>query len=127
MGRDHPQHDQRDQQHVNDEKARNDLRSRIVTPKDEEGDVTPNNRDRLDDGECNPNTGSRHQVVGERVSEESFDDAQNQKRRAKDVVQLTWLTEGASKEHPRHVYNHGRQENVTRPVVHLTHQQAAAH
>ena len=71
--------------------------------------------------------GARDQVVGQRVADEALEDGQDQHGDADDPVQLAGLAEGAGEEDAGHVHDDRAGEDVGRPVVHLAHEQAAAH
>ena len=115
--------DGRDDQHVDDVEAGDDhAAAREVTAEQEEGQVTAHHRYRLDDGEGDPDAGTRHQVVGQRVPEESVEDAEDEHDHADDPVELTGLAEGSGEEHPGHVHGDGAEEDVSGPVVGLAHQ-----
>ena len=120
------QQHQRNDQHVNDEEARDDGRAGKVATKEKEGNVGTDDRERQDDGVRDTDTSTRHQVVGERVAEEAFRNRQDQQRRTDGPVQLTRLAECSREEDTTHVHHDGAHEDVAGPVVHLTHQQTAA-
>jgi len=119
--------DGRDDEHVDDVEAGDDhAAAREVTPEQEEGQVTTHHRYRLDNGEGDPDTGTRHQVVRKRVPQEAVENAQDEHEHADDPVELTGLAERTGKEHPGHVHGDGAEEDVGGPVMGLAHQKAGA-
>ena len=119
--------DERHDQTVQDEEARNDRGAREVAAEDPEPQVRTDERYRQDDRVRDADTGARDEVVGQRVTEETVHDREDQQRRADRPVEFAWLAERAGEEHPRHVDHDRADEDVAGPVVHLAHQEAAAH
>jgi hypothetical protein len=79
--------------------------------------------DRLGD----PQAGAGQAVVRQRVTGEAGEEADPEQQRPDDPVRLARLAERAGEEHPEHVQHDRRHEQQRRPVVHLPHDQAAAH
>ncbi len=117
----------RDQQHVCGEEAGDDGVPGELTAEEEERRVGAYDGDRLHEPVRGPDAGAGQQVVGQRVAGEALEGAQEEQQAADDPVQLARLAERAGEEHPEQVHDHGADEEHRRPVVHLTHQQAAAH
>ena len=66
------------------------------------------------------------QVVGQRVAGEALGHGEDEEDETDHPVQLTRLAERTGEEDAQHVQADGRHEQQGRPVVHLTHQEAAA-
>ena len=124
---DEPDDDEREDQHVQDEEARDDRRAGEVAAEEEEREVGADERDREHDRVRDPDTRARDEVVGQRVAEEAVHDREDQQREPDRPVELARLAEGAGEEDARHVHDDRADEDVAGPVVHLAHQQSAAH
>ena len=120
-----PDDDGRDDQHMDGVEPGDDhAATGEVAPEEEERQVAAHHGDRLDDGECDPDAGPRHQVVRQRVSQEAVQDAQDEHEDADDPVELTGLAEGAGEEDPGHMHGDRPEEDVGSPVMGLAHQES---
>ena len=124
---DERQDDARYQQDMDDVEALDDLGARVIAAEQQEAEPGPDEGDRLDDGVADAHAGAGEQVVGQRVADEPFDDAQREQGDADRPVQLAGLAEGAGEEHPAQVHGDGGDEQQRAPVVNLAHHQAGPH
>ena len=116
-----------DQQHVDDVEPRDDHVARELAAEQEERHVGADHRGRLHQAVRDPQPGAGEQVVGQGVAGEALEDAEQDQQRADHPVQLAGLAERAGEEDAHHVHEHRGDEEHRGPVVHLPHQQAAAH
>ena len=116
----------RHQENVGREQPRNDLGAGELATKEHVGDVASDHRDCLDDAVRDAQTVTGKHVIGERVAGEACCQTKDHQREADHPVQFTRLAERAGEEHPHHVSHDRGHEQQRRPVVDLTHQQAAA-
>jgi len=90
-------------------------------------DPRADQRDRKDDpGKSGADAGAGQQVVRERVAEEALEHAEDQQGSTDQPGPLARTAERAREEDTAHVDRHGGDEDQRRPVVQLTHEQAAA-
>ena len=127
VGGDQREQDARDQQHVDDVEARDDRLARELAAEEQERHVRPGDRGGLQEPVRGADAGAGEQVVGERVAGEALERAQEQQDAADDPVELARLAVGAGEGDAEQVHHHRGDEDRRRPVVHLAHQQAAAH
>ena len=126
VGGDQREQQARDQQHVDDEQARDDVGAGELAAEEQERHVGADDRLRQDEAFGGADAGAGEQVVGERVAGEPLEGAQDQQQRADRPVQLARLAVRAGEEDPQQVDHHRADEEHRRPVVDLPHQQAAA-
>ena len=96
-------------------------------PNSEVVDPGADHRDGQHDRVGDPQAGAGQRVVGQRVAGEALEEAEQEQRDADDPVELARLAERAGEEDPEHVHDDRGHEQQRRPVVHLPHDQAAAH
>ena len=124
---DQPDQQGGDDDRVEGEEPPDDPVRGVLAAEEEEGDPRPHQRDRLGDGEGDPQACPRQQVVGQRVAGEPVEDGQDQHGDADHPVELPGLAEGAAEEHPAEVDDDGGDEHQRRPVVHLAHDEPGPH
>ena len=124
---DQRQQDAGDEQHVHDVEPRDDRLTGELAPEEEEGHVGADHRHRLHEAVGGADAGPGEQVVGQRVAGEALEGAEQQQQAADHPVELAGLAVSAGEEHPEQVHHHRGDEEHRGPVVHLPHQQAAAH
>ncbi len=125
--RDQRQEDRRDQQHVRDVEAADDLLADVVPVEDREVRPRPDHRDGEQDRADDPEAGAGQQVVGQRVTGDAHEQRQHQHHDADQPVALPRPAEGAGEEDTEQVDHDRGHEQQRRPVVQLAHEQAAAH
>jgi len=117
----------RDQQHVDDVQPGDDDVPGVRPAEQEVRPVGADDRDGLEHPLGDPQPGPGQQVVGERVTEQPFQQAEREHHDPDQPVQLARLTVGGREEDPEHVHEDRRHEQQRGPVVDLPHQQPAAH
>ena len=127
VGRDQCEQDARDQQHVDDVEPRDDRLARELAAEEQERHVRPGDRRGLEEPVRGADAGAGQEVVGERVAGEALEGAEEQQDAADDPVELAGLAVGAGEGDAQQVHHHRGDEDHRRPVVHLAHEQAAAH
>ena len=116
-----------DEQHVDRVEPRDDRVTRELAAEQEERHVGADDRAGLQEAVRGPDAGAGQQVVGQRVAGEALERAEEQEQAADHPVELARLAVRTGEEDPQQVDHHRRDEDHRRPVVHLTHEQAAAH
>ena len=124
--RDQRQQDRRDEQHVDDVEAADDLLADEVAVEDREVRPGADDRDRQEDRADDAEPGAREQVVGQRVAGDAHEQGEHQHDDADQPVRLPRPAEGAGEEDAQQVHDDRGDEQQRRPVVQLAHEQAAA-
>ncbi len=119
---DQRQHDAGDQQDVCREHTWDHSCAGELSLEEEELHVRPYNGYGEQHAFCDPQAGTREQVVRDRVATEALDQGQCQQAVADHPVELTRLAERAGEEDAQQVHHDGDDEDQRRPVVDLTHQ-----
>ena len=117
----------RQQEHVEDEEAGDELGVGELATEEQEGQPLPRHRDGQGDRVAHPHTRAREQVVEQGVPEEAVHHRQDEQGHADDPVELPGPAERPGEEHPAHVHDQGGEEDQGGPVVHLAHDQAGPH
>ncbi len=126
VGHQQAHHDAGQQQDVHRVEPRDEVAARELPAEQEHRQVRADDRDGQDGALHEADTGTREQVVRQRVTGEAGEHAEDQQQEAEDPVDLTGLAERAGEEDAHHVHDHRRDEDQRRPVVDLTDQQATA-
>ena len=112
---------------MHDVETRDDRLTGELAAEHEERHVGADYRRGLDEAVRGADAGAGEQVVGQRVAGEALEGAEDEQQAADHPVQLARLAERAGEVDPQQVHHHRGDEQHRRPVVHLAHQQAAAH
>ena len=118
--------DQRGKQHdVQHVQAGDDVVTGEFSAEEEEGNPGTDSGDCLDHAVDDAKTVTREQVVGERVTRESFGHCEDEENESDDPVDFARLAECAGEEHAEHVQTDCGDEQQRGPVVNLAHEKSA--
>ena len=122
MDRDQRRDRNRQQKHVGDVHPRPEVggAGERAAP-DQLGDVRADERDRERDPIADRESHSRKQIVDERIAEIAFEQPQDEDREAHVIRQLPRLSKCTGKDDPHQVNCDRGDEDISRPVMRLTH------
>ncbi len=123
---DQAQQDRREEQHVGDVEAADDVLADVVAVEDREVHPGTHDGDRQQDGADDPEPGTGQEVVGERVAGDAHEEGQHQHDDTDEPVGLARAAERTGEEDAQQVHDDRGHEQQRGPVVDLAHEEPAA-